>query len=94
MQFALHNFMESVTAFDVSKRYRNWCFTLNNYTPLEEDALEEVVDATNSKVRYIVFGKETASTGTEHLQGYFELSESLTMSRVRKHFSTVTGVRG
>jgi hypothetical protein len=47
-------------------RAKQWCFTLNNYTPLDLDRLsspppEEVV--------YLIYGKEVGSSGTPHLQG-------------------------
>lgn len=47
-------------------RAKNWCFTLNNYTPCDLDRLcsENLED-----VEYIVFGKEVGESGTPHLQG-------------------------
>lgn len=45
---------------------RHWCFTVNNWTRDHEDQLEELSHA----VSYLVYGYETAETGTPHLQGY------------------------
>lgn len=51
------------------RKNRKFCFTLNNYTD------ERLAQLKNEKFyKYIIFGKEIApSTGTPHLQGYFEL---------------------
>lgn len=45
---------------------RHWCFTINNWTRDHEQQLE----ALGASATYLVFGYETASTGTPHLQGY------------------------
>lgn len=45
---------------------RHWCFTLNNWTRDHEDLLEALAPA----LTYLVYGYETAETGTPHLQGY------------------------
>jgi len=53
---------------DVTGRYRGWCFTLNNYTLLDEDNIQHVL---TSFARYVIYGREVApETGTPHLQGY------------------------
>lgn len=44
---------------------RGWVFTLNNYTAEDEEYLQNVLDSD-----YLVYGRETSSTGTPHLQGY------------------------
>jgi hypothetical protein len=45
-------------------RSRNYCFTLNNYTPEQETHLEKL------KCKYIIYGKEQGASGTPHLQGF------------------------
>lgn len=45
---------------------RHWVFTLNNWTADDETRLEALA----STVTYLVYGYETAETGTPHLQGY------------------------
>lgn len=72
----------------------NYCFTLNNYTELEENKLQAFAD---EQCTYMVYGKETSSTGTPHLQGYMRLCNHLTL-RVIKHKTTerihLEGARG
>lgn len=45
-------------------RSRTWCFTLNNYTPEEEEGCRLI------ETVYTIFGKEVGESGTPHLQGY------------------------
>jgi hypothetical protein len=49
---------------------KNWIFTLNNYTNEDVERVSNLVN--NSKAEYVIFGKETASTGTPHLQGFIK----------------------
>lgn len=49
------------------QRARGFCYTLNNYTSDEVLALRNL---NNSQVRYHIFGRETGSEGTPHLQGF------------------------
>ena len=46
-------------------RVKQWCFTLNNYTPEDVDQLSTPIDG----IEYIIFGREVGSSGTPHLQG-------------------------
>lgn len=62
--------------------YRNFCFTLNNWTQVEYDELQR-----NNAFEYIIIGKEVGETGTPHLQGYCELKK-------RTRFATVCGYFG
>ena len=62
-----------------SKRDRNWCFTLNNYTERDIKILNEV------PCTYIIYGKEVApTTGTPHLQGFVIWENPKTMSASKK----------
>lgn len=56
-----------------------WCFTLNNYT-------EEEVEAINGlDVKYMIYGKEISpTTGTPHLQGFIVFSGSKKITGVSK----------
>jgi hypothetical protein len=49
----------------VGPRAKYWCFTLNNYTPADEDRLSTPIDG----VDYLVYGREVGASGTKHLQG-------------------------
>lgn len=62
-----------------AQRSRRWTFTLNNFTPEWEEVLK------NYSFDYILYGYEIApTTGTPHLQGYFEISKKLTMLGIKK----------
>ena len=57
---------------------RNWCFTLNNFTP------EEAEEIKNSKewIKLIVYQVEEGETGTPHLQGYIETTGAVRISKM------------
>lgn len=57
-----------------------WCFTLNNYTA--EQVLS--LDTTLQPYKYLLYGKETATTGTPHLQGYIVFTTMKRLSGVAK----------
>lgn len=62
-------------------RYRNFVFTLNNYT--DEDRARFVK---NEYINYVVYGLEVApTTGTPHLQGYVELKQQMGIKAIHKH---------
>ena len=46
-------------------RAKNWCFTLNNYTPADIDRLAAPI----AGVDFLIFGREVGASGTPHLQG-------------------------
>lgn len=67
----------------MTQRYRNFCFTWNNYPEDCDDFLEKARDDHN--ITYMIYGFETApTTGTPHLQGYFEMKNAKTESALRK----------
>lgn len=56
-------------------RTRNFCFTINNYTPEHEQLLKDI------ECKWVVYGRETApTTGTPHLQCAIVFSEPCTLS--------------
>lgn len=59
---------------------RFWCFTLNNYTKEDEEAIA------NWTVNYVIYGREVGESGTPHLQGYMELDKKVRMSYVKKNY--------
>lgn len=56
---------------------RNWCFTLNNYTPEDIDTL------TQSKFQYI-FQEEKGENGTAHLQGLLCSNNAVSFNSIKK----------
>lgn len=62
-----------------SCRSNRICFTLNNFTPIEKQALEDHLTlAINSKsIAYAIVGVEKGQTGTPHLQGYIHYPTSI-----------------
>jgi Putative viral replication protein./RNA helicase. len=62
-------------------RVRNWCFTLNNWNTGDITIVENV------ECEYVIVGRETAETGTHHLQGYIEFDRPRRLGYVRKIFS-------
>lgn len=63
-------------------RSRRWCFTLNNYTPQEE---QDVLDLINNGalVTYGIFGREVGASGTPHLQGYLRMAKLYRLGAMR-----------
>ena len=69
----------------VNRASSRWCFTLNNHTPEE---LTKIRDFGNSDdVKYMVFGHETSSTGTPHLQGFVILNRVCRITWVKSRTS-------
>jgi len=60
-------------------RSRGWCFTLNNYTVLQEEELLQI------PCQYIVIGREVGASGTPHLQGFIYFSDAKTLKRMKKY---------
>lgn len=60
--------------------FRNFCFTLNNYTE------EEITHLGNGKWwKYLTYGKETGEGGTPHLQGYCELHKRTRFNTIKQY---------
>jgi len=60
------------------ERVRGYVFTINNYTE------EDIQRLLKLPYKYLVYGKETASTGTPHLQGFVYLKTGKTEKAARK----------
>ena len=61
-----------------------WCFTLNNPSDVEEAEIKNLVGVEDqSDFTYLIFGRETSSTGTPHFQGYFELKRRLRLRTIK-----------
>lgn len=59
-------------------RSRNYVFTINNYTDETVQVLRTL--GVQASTRYIVFGREVATTGTPHLQGYVEFLSGVSVA--------------
>lgn len=70
-----------------SPRFRNWCFTLNNWVPSDE---QELTALGNNKAlcKYIIWGREVGESGTPHLQGFVAFANQQTLSRCKDLLST------
>ena len=78
-----------------NKRFRNFCFTLNNYT---DEELKQLQKIRLKELKYIIVGQEIApSTGTPHLQGFLiwnnakSLSASIKKLPKRSHVEVCKG---
>lgn len=65
----------------MSKRFRAWCFTLNNYDDVRD--LIKIKDNLK-KAKYWVIGKEVGSSGTKHLQGYVYYKNAISFKSIQK----------
>jgi hypothetical protein len=61
-------------------RSKNWCFTVNNFTPENET----VVRTLGPTCAYLVFGRERGESGTPHLQGFVRFNDRVRFSHVLK----------
>lgn len=62
-----------------------YCFTWNNYT---EDGLVTLKGWLTEQSKYACLQKEVApTTGTQHIQGYFNLKKKSTMKSIQKKLS-------
>lgn len=57
---------------------KHWAFTLNNYTDQEYETIISKTGAT-----YCIVGKETAETGTPHLQGHLYFSKKISAAKIK-----------
>lgn len=58
---------------------KRWCFTINNYTPVE---LQTLTDSAHN-FDYLCFGRERGNNNTPHLQGYLVLETRLRLANVK-----------
>lgn len=65
-----------------------WCFTLNNFSTDDEERIKRqgqaCQDSESSSITYLVFGIESGSSGTPHLQGYVEFRSRARLSSVKR----------
>lgn len=85
----------TITTAVNDRRSRKWVFTLNNYTDTDVTSLSEVFESKNWEY---VFGEETGSNGTPHLQGYIEYKNPIAFKTLKKiiprsHLEIAKGTR-
>ena len=71
---------------NANQRSRNWCFTLNNPTADEEQAISDLLsDAgrVQRHIRFAVIGRETGAMGTPHLQGFYVFEHALRLATIK-----------
>lgn len=64
---------------------RNWCFTVNNWTPSDWSALVA------AEVRYLCMGQEKGAGGTAHIQGFLVFKNQKSFNAVRAWFASLLG---
>lgn len=60
---------------------RHYAFTLNNYT--DDDIFSLASSVESGSVSYLIFGKETSSSGTPHLQVYVYFGKRLSIKQAK-----------
>lgn len=65
-----------------TNRVRAWCFTINNYTAMDENILNTL--GNKSGVVCLFYGKEVGENGTPHLQGYVYFTNARTLVQMKK----------
>lgn len=74
---------------DTGKRARRFSCVLNNYTPAEEACFRE---AWGQLTKFRIFGKEVApTTGTPHLQAYWETKSLMSIKGLHKKIAALQG---
>jgi len=73
-------------------RARTYCFTLNNYTEVEEQDVQQWT------CEYLVYGREKGEEGTPHLQGCIKFKEKKSLAQMKKlqpraHWETCRSVQ-
>lgn len=70
--------LSHVPQLTMSQQSRNWCFTLNNYTPEEEENVKQW------SCKYLVYGREVGESLTPHLQGTVCFDTNQRLSALKK----------
>ncbi len=65
-----------------------WCFTLNNHTLEEWEAIKALTTVPNPQLRYICMSQELGESGTPHIQGYLQLRKKMRFHAIKEYLST------
>lgn len=65
-------------------KYRNICFTINNYTTLDVINCKALF---REKGKYMIIGYEVGESGTPHIQGYTEFKGQQTFEKIKHYLS-------
>lgn len=70
----------------MTRSAKNWCFTLNNFTQQDVEALaQKATQLLESRsLLYLVYGREVGEGGTPHLQGFVAFTKRKTLAFVRQ----------
>ena len=68
---------ETKTRTEDVQAIEGWCFTLNNYSAEEQEALR------NAPCAYMTFGRERGDEGTPHLQGYVQFKTEKSLKQLK-----------
>lgn len=63
-------------------KFRNWCFTINNYLEHEWQAFEALDE--QDMYTYLVVGREVGESGTPHLQGFIYFKNPRSLPGIKK----------
>lgn len=67
-----------------ARRAKHWCFTLNNPTDDECNALQALGEELREPLVYLILGKEKGQEGTPHIQGYCAFEPKQLFSYVKE----------
>lgn len=62
----------------MAQKFRNYCYTLNNYSEEELKELQQI------ECKYHIMGKEKGEQGTPHIQGFISLKNARSFQAFRK----------
>jgi hypothetical protein len=65
-------------------RFRNWCFTINNWTQSDLFAVDMLL---KQKATYGCYSQEIGEKGTPHIQGFVHLGNALSLEYMKKSLS-------
>lgn len=68
------------------KKYRSWCFTINNHTTKIWNSLTQLEN--NIKINKIIFQEETGSNKNLHIQGVVQFENQIQFNTLKELYPT------